>query len=188
MTREKNILIIDTSVPGINLALCDVAEKHFETEKQTLDLPGAVENFLADNKINFHDLSAISVVTGPGSFTGIRLGIAYAKGLSIGLNIPIIPINAFEIYLARDPAAFVTIDSHRGDFFVAAHDLPPCVMTIDKVESEQMKYPKTVGHIPYDLKDSFKVIEKKLLSDEPKPAVPLYMRASYAEIELAKKC
>ncbi|MDE6478256.1 MAG: hypothetical protein K2L94_03335 [Alphaproteobacteria bacterium] len=42
----------------------------------------------------WRDLTAIGVVVGPGSFTGIRLGIAHAKGLAMELGIPIVPINA----------------------------------------------------------------------------------------------
>ena len=184
------ILVINTSTPGIDLVLNDKFT-HIDAEKQATDLPTAVEKFLHDNGVAFSDLTAIGVVVGPGSFTGIRIGIAYAKGLSIGLDIPIIPINAFELYLAATPDAFVAIDSGRGDFFVASRDISPCTMTIDDVERRQMACPQTVGHKPFDLKLAADIVKQKLAArasdtapkdpDEMEPVIPMYLRPSYAE-------
>ncbi len=129
----------------------------------------------------WRDLTAIGVVVGPGSFTGIRLGIAYAKGLAMGLGIPIVPINAFELYLAATPDAFVAIDSGRGDFFVAADGLAPCTMTIDDVETRQMDWPRTVGHKPFNLGLGTAIVQQKLESGAAEPVVPMYLRPSYAE-------
>ena len=174
------ILIINTSGNGIDLVL---GEKftHVDAEKQAIQLPISVEKFITENGVKFSDLTAIGIVVGPGSFTGIRLGIAYAKGLSIGLNIPVVPINAFEIYLAATPDAFVAIDSGRGDFFVGAKNLAPCTMGIDELETRQMAWPQTVGHKPFDLKLATKIVRKKLESGHIDPAIPMYLRPSYAE-------
>ena len=173
------ILIINTSGNGIDLVL---GEKftHVDAEKQAIQLPISVEKFITENGVKFSDLTAIGIVVGPGSFTGIRLGIAYAKGLSIGLNIPVVPINAFEIYLAATPDAFVAIDSGRGDFFVGAKNLAPCTMGIDELETRQMAWPQTVGHKPFDLKLATEIVRKKLESGY-EPAIPMYLRPSYAE-------
>lgn len=52
---------------------------------------------LRDNaKLKLNDLKAVSVSAGPGSFTGLRIGMAAAKGIAAGLNIPIIPVPTFE--------------------------------------------------------------------------------------------
>jgi tRNA threonylcarbamoyl adenosine modification protein YeaZ len=172
------ILIINTSLAN-TIELClDGNCKHIHSEKQALDLPDAV-NDLVDN---FSNLTAIGVVVGPGSFTGIRLGIAYAKGLGIGLNIPVVSVNAFELYLESAPDAFVAIDSGRGDFFVASAQHEPCIMTIDQIESEQMKCASTVGHLPYDLQNAFGIIKRKLELGITEPVIPMYLRPSYAEL------
>ena len=99
----------------------------------------------------------------------------------MGLNIPVIPVNAFEIYLHETPDAFVAIDSGRGDFFVAANGLEPCTMSIDDVEVKQMKWARTVGHKPFNLKDALPIIKEKIDSDVKEPVVPMYLRPSYAE-------
>ena len=174
------ILVINTSNNGIDLVLGDKFA-HIDADKQAVTLPTAVENFLHKNNVNWSELTAVGIVIGPGSFTGIRLGIAYAKGLAIGLKIPVIPINAFELYLAETPNAFVAIESGRGDFFVAAKNLEPCTMSIDDVETRQMDWPQTVGHKPFNLKLAINIIQEKLKNDKPEPVIPMYLRPSYAE-------
>ena len=174
------ILVINTSSTGIDLLLDDKVA-HFDAEKQATALPKAVETFMKQNNVSMQDLSAIGVIVGPGSFTGIRMGIAYAKGLGIGLNIPVVGVNVFELYLYETPDAFVAIDSGRGDFFVASNKHEPCTMTIDEVEVEQMKCPATVGHKPYNLIFAKNIVENKIKSGDLQPAIPMYLRPSYAE-------
>ncbi|MDE6478529.1 MAG: tRNA (adenosine(37)-N6)-threonylcarbamoyltransferase complex dimerization subunit type 1 TsaB, partial [Alphaproteobacteria bacterium] len=87
------ILIINTSGAGLEFVLGD-RYAHVDAEKQSVALPVAAEQFMTACGAGWRDLTAIGVVVGPGSFTGIRLGIAYAKGLSMELGIPIVPIKA----------------------------------------------------------------------------------------------
>jgi len=174
------ILIINSSSNGIDLLLDDKLA-HFDAEKQAITLPTAVNDFMNQNNVKMDDLTAIGVIVGPGSFTGIRMGIAYAKGLAIGLNIPVIGVNLFELYLHENPDAFVAIDSGRGDFFVASKLHEPCTMTIDEVETEQMKCPSTVGHKPYNLSYAKNIVENKIKNNKTEPVIPMYLRPSYAE-------
>ena len=174
------ILVINTSGNGIDLVLGDKSS-HVDAEKQAIGLPTAVMNFMEQNNVKMSDLTAVGVVVGPGSFTGIRMGIAYAKGLGIGLNIPVIPVNLFELYLYENPDAFVAIDSGRGDFFAASKLHEPCTMTIDEIETEQMKCPMTVGHKPYNLLVATKIVENKIKGKKIEPVIPMYLRPSYAE-------
>ncbi len=174
------ILVINTSGNGIDLVLGDKSS-HVDAEKQAIGLPTAVMNFMEQNNVKMSDLTAVGVVVGPGSFTGIRMGIAYAKGLGIGLNIPVIPVNLFELYLYENPDAFVAIDSGRGDFFAASKLHEPCTMTIDEIETEQMKCPMTVGHKPYNLMHAKNIVEDKIKNKKIEPVIPMYLRPSYAE-------
>ena len=174
------ILVINTSGAGLEFVL----DNHYKTlavEKQSLALPTETEKFLAECGATWHDITAIGVVTGPGSFTGIRMGIAYAKGIAMGLNIPVVGLSAFDLYHAATPDAFVAIDSGRGDFFVASPHHAPCTMTIDELETEQMKCPRTVGHRPFDLKLAPTIVADKIARGAVEPVVPMYLRPSYAE-------
>jgi tRNA threonylcarbamoyl adenosine modification protein YeaZ len=175
-----DILIINTSGAGIELVLGD-AHKSVTVEKQSVALPAETEKFMSECGAKWSDLTAIGVVVGPGSFTGIRMGIAYAKGLAMGLDIPVVGINAFELYLAAAPDAFVAIDSGRGDLFVASAMHTPATMTIEEVETEQMKCPRTVGHKPFDLSLGTNIVKAKLARGDVSPVVPMYLRPSYAE-------
>lgn len=174
------ILVINTSGNGIDLVL-DNKSMHVDAEKQAITLPSAVIDFTKQNNVKMADLTAIGVIVGPGSFTGIRMGIAYAKGLGIGLNIPVVGVNLFELYLYENPDAFVAIDSGRGDFFVASKIHEPCTMDIDTLETEQMKCPMTVGHKPYNLMFAKNIVEQKLKNKKIDPVIPMYLRPSYAE-------
>ena len=179
------ILVINTSGAGLEFVLDDKYAR-VDVEKQSIALPTECNSFLTESGAKWSDITAIGVVVGPGSFTGIRMGIAYAKGLAMGLDIPIVPINAFELYLYDTPDAFVAIDSGRGDFFVAADGLAPCTMSIDDVEVKQMNWPRTVGHKPFNLKNAVSIVNQKLARGENAPVVPMYLRPSYAEQN--KKC
>lgn len=174
------ILIINTSGKDLEFVLGD-KYKSVVAEKQSVALPAQCEKFIAECGATWRDISAIGIVVGPGSFTGIRLGIAYAKGLGMGLNIPVVGISAFDLYLAATPDAFVAIDSGRGDFFVAADGLPPQTMGIEELEVKQMEWPRTVGHKPFDLKLGVDIVKQKITRGDLAPVVPMYLRPSYAE-------
>lgn len=174
------ILVINTSGKDLEFVLGD-KYKSVAVEKQSIALPAETEKFIAESGVAWRDITAIGVIVGPGSFTGIRLGIAYAKGLAMGLNIPVVGISAFDLYLAATPDAFVAIDSGRGDFFVAADGLEPQTMDIDEIETKQMEWARTVGHRPFDLKLGIKIVEQKIADGEVAPVVPMYLRPSYAE-------
>lgn len=174
------ILVINTSGQNLEFVLGD-KYKSVVVEKQSIALPVETEKFITECGATWRDIHAIGVVVGPGSFTGIRLGIAYAKGIGMGLNIPVIGISAFDLYLAATPDAFVAIDSGRGDFFVSADGLEPQVMEIDEIETKQMEWPRTVGHKPFDLKFGTKIVEQKIANGNMEPTVPMYLRPSYAE-------
>ena len=69
------ILVINTSGNGIELVLDDKS-MHVDGEKQAIALPVAVNDFMKQNNVQMAEVTAIGVVVGPGSFTGIRMGIA----------------------------------------------------------------------------------------------------------------
>jgi tRNA threonylcarbamoyladenosine biosynthesis protein TsaB len=75
----------------------------------------AVKQIIADAGIDFKDTEAIAVTAGPGSYTGLRIGLAAAKGLSFALDIPLIAINLLEIMAQA-------IRSEVADFFCPVVD------------------------------------------------------------------
>ena len=67
------------------------------------------------------DIDKIFVVTGPGSFTGIRVGLTVAKVMAYSLNIPIIPISSLEV-MVSDNGGTALINARRGYVFAGSYD------------------------------------------------------------------
>src|SRR5574344_1569204 len=81
----------------------------------------SIESVLEKSKISLSNLDAIGVVTGPGSFTGIRIGMAVAKGLACGTKIPLVSCNSFEqiSYNINEQNFIVLLDSGNIEVYYA---------------------------------------------------------------------
>jgi tRNA threonylcarbamoyladenosine biosynthesis protein TsaB len=120
------ILSLDTSsAAGSAAVICDgaVARELRGDDARTHGerLPGELMRVLAGAEIGLHDIDLFSVVVGPGSFTGLRVGIATIQGLAFAEGKLVVPVTAFEALAAaapRDATAIATwIDAHRGEVF-----------------------------------------------------------------------
>lgn len=123
------VLGIDTSAVTCSAALCDngriLAEYSLTqgpTHSQTL-LP-AIRDILNQVNLTMSQVDGIAVSVGPGSFTGLRIGISTVKGLAFSTGIPCIPVSTLEA-LAMNAAAFEgalvcpLMDARRGEFYSA---------------------------------------------------------------------
>lgn len=78
-----------------------------------------LQELLAAGGLDWTDLAALAVGTGPGNFTGIRIAVAAARGLSLGLGIPAIGITALEARAYGLPRPLTVIeDARRGETYV----------------------------------------------------------------------
>jgi tRNA threonylcarbamoyladenosine biosynthesis protein TsaB len=76
------------------------------------------------------DLTAIVVGTGPGSFTGTRIGLAVARGLALSLDLPTAGVSTLAALAAGAEGAFPVIDARRGEVFVPG---PAAVSPVDVI-------------------------------------------------------
>lgn len=96
-----------------------IMQKEKESEKShSIYLVPMIDEVLKENNIECQDLSEILVVNGPGSFTGIRLGVTVAKTLAYTLNIPIKTISSIEAISASIKAdnKIITISDTKGKY------------------------------------------------------------------------
>jgi len=102
------LLAIDTSTKSVGLALYDgtrvVGETLWRSEGyHTVELAPALRDLLNLCSIEAGQLKALGVALGPGSFTGLRIGLALAKGMAQGLNLPIIGIPTLDFLANAQP-------------------------------------------------------------------------------------
>lgn len=122
-----NILAIETSTSVCGLAVFSdshlLAMKEEEIPKQhTLKLPSFYDDVMKDAQLSLNEIDALAISIGPGSFTGLRIGTSFAKGLAFAHNIPMIPVPTL-LSLAEQTKINVTeirviLHSHREMVFV----------------------------------------------------------------------
>ena len=110
---------------GKSIALIEEAsDKYIHSEK----LHQFIQDALAEADVQFADLDAIAVSNGPGSYTGLRIGVSAAKGLCYALDIPLIAHNTNDVLLqtieAQDSDAdyMTVIDARRNEVFARLYN------------------------------------------------------------------
>lgn len=127
------ILHIETSSKNCSVAISDgekllcLCEEVSENYKQSESLHTFVEWALEGAEISLKDIEAVSLGKGPGSYTGLRIGAASAKGFCYGLNIPLIAINSLdtlaEPFTGKGYDFIIPlIDARRMEVYCAVYD------------------------------------------------------------------
>ena len=119
------LLAIDTAGPRLQLALrrdhgADVLVEDMPTGQAERIFP-AIAELLARHGATYADLTRIAVTTGPGSFTGVRIGLSAARGLGLGLAIPVVGVPSLvALSLAGPPGPpfAVLLDARRDEAYL----------------------------------------------------------------------
>ena len=112
------VLAFDTATDVATSALLEDGKLLGERVGDARGLVGDVDMLLAAANVAAADLDAIVVGTGPGSFTGTRVGVAFARGLAVALEIPGAGVSTLSALAASRPDAYPVIDARRGEVFV----------------------------------------------------------------------
>jgi tRNA threonylcarbamoyladenosine biosynthesis protein TsaB len=152
------ILNIDTASENAHVSLAkDGLILHSlsnESQKEhAAFLQAGIKQLIKSVNINLKDVDAVAVTAGPGSYTGLRVGMASAKGLCYALKKPLIAIGTLEVLTASALQLFPTdnkdllycpmIDARRMEVFTAVYKydlsihLQPCAMILDELSFEK---------------------------------------------------
>ncbi len=102
------ILAIDTATRWLGMALHDgqmaVAEHGWRVKNtHTVELAPAVQQMMRRSGVSGADVKAIAVAIGPGSYTALRVGLGFVKGLALTLHVPLIGVQTLDIVAASIP-------------------------------------------------------------------------------------
>ena len=176
-----------------------------ETRKVSENLLTEVDNLLSENDINIGDIDVFGAVVGPGSFTGVRIGLATLKAFNNALNKKLIKVNAFEAFGTKIQNGILILSSTKTSVyyakFKAAQIMDMGVAEIDRlgemftssklyIIEENLKNIENAEFI--DSYEEFifaeflnKINKKEFVSDQD--FAPLYLQLSQAELNLKGK-
>jgi len=120
------LLGIDTCGPrgSVTLARASAAplqilgERELEGRSYSATLTTAIAELLDAAGAKLADLGGIVVVNGPGSFTGVRVGVSTAKGLAEGLSLPVVAVSRLAVLAAASGIGSAALDAHRNEVFL----------------------------------------------------------------------
>lgn len=140
------ILNIDTAVETASVCLSNDAELislhiNDSPKDHAAWLHTAIGKLISEAKLSPNDLQAVAISIGPGSYTGLRIGLSAAKGLCYALNIPLITVGTLKMMAyavnKEDAQLFCPlIDARRMEVFTAVYDkslheiMKPCAMIV----------------------------------------------------------
>lgn len=156
------LLAIDTSTRNVGIAIYDGVQVLSETiwsshDYHTVELTPAIIDTLRRANYDIHNIKLIAVATGPGSFTGLRIGMAVAKGIALACHLPMIGIPTLDILAESQPVSLgitmaAVIQAGRGRLAVGWYtaedgrwELNRPIVVLDAIElSRQIHEPTLV--------------------------------------------
>jgi len=190
-----NILTIDTSTIVASAAILNEEKLIGEViinhqKKHSEKLMVAIDHLLSDGGLSIKDIDVFGVVAGPGSFTGLRIGMATIKGFAQALNKPVVGVSSLESLAMNIPCStgFIcpVLDAQRNQTYTGifhfdqgrlVRDMPDAVMKIDDLIKELQKYPGDI----YFLGDGLPRFSEVLVAGCPQgKVVPNYLNMNRA--------
>ena len=124
-------LALDTATPRSSCALLKGAELLGERETKAASVLAAADALLVEAGFSAADLDQIVCGTGPGSFTGIRIGLAVARGLALARDLPVAGVSTLAALQAAAPDSLPVIDGSRKEVFTLIDGQPAVIRPED---------------------------------------------------------
>jgi tRNA threonylcarbamoyl adenosine modification protein YeaZ len=124
-------LAFDTATDSATSALVDDGEVLGERTSRAVTLLEDVDALLRQGGAHPRDLGALVVGIGPGSFTGVRIGLAAARGLALALDLPGAGVSTLDALAAGAPGATPVVDARRREVFTLLDGRPAVLAPAD---------------------------------------------------------
>jgi len=121
------ILAFDTATDVATVALVRDGDVLGERASRAVRVLKDAEELFLDAGLEANDVEGIVVGTGPGSYTGLRIGLVTARTLAISLCVPVAGVSTLAALAAGTPGAVPVIDARRGEVFTLVGGEPVCV-------------------------------------------------------------
>jgi tRNA threonylcarbamoyladenosine biosynthesis protein TsaB len=125
------ILAFDTATDVATSALVGDGEVLGERASRAVTLLEDVDALLRQAGVHTRELQGLAVGTGPGSFTGVRIGLSTARGLALALGLPVAGVSTLDALAAGAPGALPVIDARRREVFVPGRVLAPADVEVE---------------------------------------------------------
>ena len=193
------VLAADTSLPILSVALVDdasligaIAMEGRGSRNEKL-LP-AIDWLLAENAIDRKRIDLFAVTRGPGSFTGVRIGLATLQGLAVALGRPICAMSTHEAIAFGEPGRVaIRDDAGRGELYVSVFEdgreaVAPHLAR-DVSEARVIDVGEFLQRDNVALRCARRAIEleQRGEGDRYRDVTPIYVRLAEAEIKLRQK-
>lgn len=167
---NKPILAIETSAKNCSVAIYFDEQKYFEENvleerSHSRIIFSLIEKCLNSSGVTMNECAAIAVSMGPGSFTGLRIGLSAAKGIAFGANLPIIPVPTFEASALQIAA----LQNEPPQFMVSAK------VNVDEVYLQSFRNTGTIIDF-----DELKIAKREELNSTEK-SIPIYTEIDLKE-------
>jgi len=117
-------LAFDTATSAATAALVRDGEVLGERVSRAVTVLADADELLRENGIERAELTGLVVGIGPGSFTGLRLGLATARGLALALDLPVAGVSTLDALAAGAPGALPVVDGGRREVFTLVNGEP----------------------------------------------------------------
>jgi tRNA threonylcarbamoyl adenosine modification protein YeaZ len=192
------ILAADTSLPLLSVALLNdgallgamaLEGKGSRNEK----LLPAIDWLLTESGIDRRSIDLFAVTRGPGSFTGVRIGLATMQGLALALGRPVCAMSTHEaIAFGEAGHVWVTDDAGRGELYVSELDEGVELSAPHlgaPAAGRVLHIPAVLGEVNVAARCARRALdlERRGLGDRYRDVTPIYVRLAEAEVKLQQK-
>jgi len=193
------ILAADTSLPLLSVALLDdgallgalaLEGKGSRNEK----LLPAIDWLLTESGIDRRAIELFAVTRGPGSFTGVRIGLATMQGLALALGRPVCAMSTHEAIASGEAGhVWITDDAGRGELYVSEFDegveLSAPHLVGAPPAGRLLHIPAVIGEVNVAARCARRALdlERRGLGERYRDVTPIYVRLAEAEVKLQQK-